>query len=130
MKKNPGAPRLKGGFVQMIIMEVVHLSQICLAKMLHSHPIDSLYTVESGKDTVPVVEHIFGQKMRDSGKYFACFCLSFQLITLVHVLVSSYGRQTAKGGGGSIRKAFVLDESCKTVLSRCICPSSFKTKQF
>ena len=37
------------------------------------HPIDSLYTVESVKDTVPVIEHIFGAKMQDSGKYFACF---------------------------------------------------------
>ena len=37
------------------------------------HPIDSLYTVESVKDTVPVIEHIFGQKIHDSGKYFACF---------------------------------------------------------
>ena len=26
------------------------------------HPIDSLYTVESVKDTVPVIEHIFGAK--------------------------------------------------------------------
>ena len=26
------------------------------------HPIDSLYTVESVKDTVPVTEHIFGAK--------------------------------------------------------------------
>ena len=26
------------------------------------HPIDSLYTVESVKDTVPVIEHILGQK--------------------------------------------------------------------
>ena len=42
-------------------------------------------------------------------------CHSFQLITLVHVLVSSYiyGHQTAKGVCGSIREAFVLDESCK-----------------
>ena len=37
------------------------------------HPIDSLYTVESVKDTVPVIEHIFGAKMQGSGKYFACF---------------------------------------------------------
>ena len=40
-------------------------------------------------------------------------CHSFQLITLVHVLVSSYGHQTAKGVRGSIREAFILDESCK-----------------
>ena len=40
-------------------------------------------------------------------------CHGFQLITLVHVLVSSCGRQTAKGVRGSIRKAMVLDESCK-----------------
>ena len=26
------------------------------------HPIDSLYTVELVKDTVPVIEHIFGAK--------------------------------------------------------------------
>ena len=26
------------------------------------HPIDSLYTVESVKDTVPVIERIFGAK--------------------------------------------------------------------
>ena len=26
------------------------------------HPIDSLYTVESVIDTVPVIEHIFGAK--------------------------------------------------------------------
>ena len=38
---------------------------------------------------------------------------SFQLITLVHVLVSSYGAQSAKGVCGSIREAFVLDEICK-----------------
>ena len=35
-------------------------------------------------------------------------CHSFQLITSVHVLVSSYGRQTAKGVRGSIQEAFVL----------------------
>ena len=80
------------------------------------HPIDSLYTVESVKDTVPVFEHVFGQKMQDSGKYFVCFrvirlflCHSFQLVTLVHVLVSSYGRQTAKGVLRIIRETFVLD---------------------
>ena len=27
------------------------------------HPIDSLYTVESVKDIVPVIEHILGQNM-------------------------------------------------------------------
>ena len=95
------------------------LNQVTSAfKIKQYHPIDSLYTVESVKDTVPVTEHIFGQKMQDSGKYFACFrvirlflCRSFQLITLVHVhvLVSSYGRQTAKGVRRSIREAFVLD---------------------
>ena len=41
-------------------------------------------------------------------------CHSFQLITLVHVLVSSYGRQSAIDVRGSIREAFVLDDSCKT----------------
>ena len=35
---------------------------------------------------------------------------SFQLITSVHVLVSSYGRQTAKDVRGSIQEAFVLDK--------------------
>ena len=40
-------------------------------------------------------------------------CHSFQLITSVHVVVSSYGRQTAKGVRGSERESFVLDESCK-----------------
>ena len=44
------------------------------------HPIDSLYTVESAKDTVPVIEHNFVGKMLDSGKYFACFCV----ISFVH----------------------------------------------
>ena len=44
---------------------------------------------------------------------FLFLCHSFQLITLVDVLVSSYGRQTAKGVRGGIRKAFILDESCK-----------------
>ena len=39
-------------------------------------------------------------------------CHTFHLITLVHVLVSSYGRQTAKGVRGSILEAFILDESC------------------
>ena len=39
------------------------------------HPIDSLYTVKSVKGTVPVIERIFRWKMRDSGKYFACFCV-------------------------------------------------------
>ena len=37
-------------------------------------------------------------------------CHSFQLITSVHVLVSSYGRQTAKDVRGSIQEAFVLDK--------------------
>ena len=81
-----------------------------------NRPIDSLYTVESVKYTVPVTERIFRQKIRDSGKNFACFrvmffflCHSFQLITLVHVLC----HQTAKCVCGSIREAFVLDESCK-----------------
>ena len=46
---------------------------------------------------------------------FLFLCNSFQLIALVHVLVSSYGRQTAKGVRRGIRKAHVLDESCKTV---------------
>ena len=40
-------------------------------------------------------------------------CHSFQLITSVHVLVSSYGLQTAKGVRGSIQEAFVLDKSRK-----------------
>ena len=40
-------------------------------------------------------------------------CHSFQLITSVHVLVSSYGRQTAKGVRGSIREAFVLTRVLK-----------------
>ena len=31
-------------------------------KDMHVHPIDSLYTVESVKDTVPVIDHIFGTK--------------------------------------------------------------------
>ena len=30
--------------------------------MTLNHPIDSLYTIESVKDTVPVIEHIFGAK--------------------------------------------------------------------
>ena len=30
--------------------------------MKHIHPIDSLYTVESVKDTVPVIERIFWAK--------------------------------------------------------------------
>ena len=60
--------------------------------------------------------------MRDSGKYFACFRVylsvsflwhSFQLIFLVHVLVSSFDHQTANGVCGSIREAFVLDEMCE-----------------
>ena len=29
---------------------------------IQNHTIDSLYTVESVKDTVPVIEHIFGAK--------------------------------------------------------------------
>ena len=33
---------------------------------------------------------------------FLCYKLCFQLITSVHVLVSSYGRQTAKGVRGSL----------------------------
>ena len=90
-------------------------------QLIHNtHPIDSLYTVESVKDTVPVIERILEQKMQDSGKYFACFVLSvsflwhsFQLITSVHVLVPSYGHQTAKGVCGSQRESFVLDEICK-----------------
>ena len=67
------------------------------------HPIDSLYTVESVKDTVPVIERIFGTKLCEImvnilhifvlAVLFLCHC--FQLITLVHVLVLSYGRQTA-----------------------------------
>ena len=40
---------------------------ICYVIQIHFistglHPIDSLYTVESVKDTVPVIEHIFGAK--------------------------------------------------------------------
>ena len=30
--------------------------------LFSTHPIDSLYTVESVKDTVPVIERIFGTK--------------------------------------------------------------------
>ena len=44
-----------------------------LFTVIRLHPIDSLYTVESVKDTVPVIEHIFRQKMQDSVKYFAYF---------------------------------------------------------
>ena len=48
--------------------------QVLFNPLVHNlHPLDSLYTMQSVKDTVPVIEHIFGQKMRDSGKNFACF---------------------------------------------------------
>ena len=57
-------------------------------------------------------------------------CHSFQLITLVHVLVSSYGHQTAKGVRGDIREACILDESCKKDKIRCILSSSFKIYHF
>ena len=39
-------------------------------------------------------------------------CHIFQLIALKHVFASSYGQQTAKDVRGSVRKAFVLDDSC------------------
>ena len=72
------------------------------------------------KDTVPVIERIFGKRCEIVVRILHVFvlsvlflCHSFQLITLVHVLLSSYGHQTAKGACGSIREAFVLDESCK-----------------
>ena len=73
------------------------------------------------KDTVPVIEHIFGAKkckivvsiLHDFVLSVVFLCHSFQLITSVHVLVSSYGRQTAKSVRGSIQEAFVLDKSCK-----------------
>ena len=73
------------------------------------------------KDTVPVIEHIFGaKKCKIMVSILHVFVLSvlflchiFQLITSVHVLVSSYGRQTAIGVRGSIQEALVLDKSCK-----------------
>ena len=37
----------------------------------------------------------------------------FQLIALKHVLASSHGQSTVKDERGSIRKAFVLDDSFK-----------------
>ena len=53
----------------MNLIEVTHIG----IYMYIYHPIDSLYIVESVKGTVPVIERIFWQKMRDSGKCFACF---------------------------------------------------------
>ena len=56
---------------------------------LNHHPIDSLYTIESVIETVPVIEHILGQKLPDSGKYFACFLvirfLSVQYFSADHI---------------------------------------------
>ena len=52
-----------------------------------------------------VIERIFGQKLRDSGKYFACFLVIrffsiffhiYQLITLAQIIASSYDGQTQK----------------------------------
>ena len=57
-------------------------------------------------------------------------CHSFPLITLVHVLVSSYGRQTAKGVCGSIREAFILDEICKKVKFAAFFPLVLKSNIF
>ena len=53
---------------------------------------------------------------------------SVQLITLVHVLVSSYGHQTAKSVCGSTREAFVLDEICEK--DPCFFCSSFEINHF
>ena len=83
------------------------------------HPIYSLYTVESVKGTVPVIERNFGQKLRDSDKYFACF-LVIRLHSVHYFSVDRLetcssvilGQRTVKGVRGSTRKAFVLDDSC------------------
>ena len=57
-------------------------------------------------------------------------CHSFQLITLVHVLMSSYGHQTAKGVCGSIQEAFVLDKSCKKIKFVAFYPLVLKSNIF
>ena len=41
-----------------------------------------------------------------------------------------YGRQTAKGVRGSIREAFVLDESCKKSLVAAFSPLVLKSNMF
>ena len=63
--------------------------------------------------------------MRDSFKYLACFRVinfasvpwfsvdHFSTCSCVILRSTNRGRQTAKGVRGSIRKAMVLDESCK-----------------
>ena len=56
-------------------------------------------------------------------------CHRFQLITLVHILMSSYGRQTA-AVRGSIREAFVLDEGCKTFKVAAFSPLVLKSNIF
>ena len=55
---------------------------------------------------VASILHVFGLSV-------LFLCHSFQLITSVHVLVLSYGRQTANGVRVSIQEAFVLDKNCK-----------------
>ena len=60
---------LAGYFTSWYIKTVQCLLWVCkiyaqtMLITLLTHPIDSLYTVESVKDTVPVIKHILGQKM-------------------------------------------------------------------
>ena len=54
------------------------------------HPLDSLYTIESVIDKVPVIECILGPKLRDSGKYFSCF-LVFQITLVPYFSVGRLG---------------------------------------